>query len=119
MSVDVGREKLGGAARRLWRMPAAWSRNPYIKFLRLRTHAPIFIDRRRGFGGLSTHNPTSWTALQEGTMKAKGFDIGAKPRKHVELQAKDFSPIGSLHLVYFVEVGVSFQLREKEALPDP
>uniref|UniRef100_A0A7J3X983 Uncharacterized protein n=1 Tax=Thermofilum pendens TaxID=2269 RepID=A0A7J3X983_THEPE len=118
MKVEVKREELDEAARGLWRMLAAWSRSPYTRFLRPKTHALIFIDRERGFSGALYAQPDFMDSIERRYYEVKSFDIEANSRKHVELQSNVFSLLGPLHLVYFVEVSGFFQLREKEVLPD-
>jgi hypothetical protein len=118
LGVEVGREELDEAARRLWRMLAAWSRSPYTRFLRPKTHVLVFIDKEQEFIGALYAQPDLMDGIARRFYEVKSFDIEARPRKHVELQSKIFSLLGPLYLVYFVEDGGLFQLREKEASPD-
>ena len=119
LGVKVDREELDEAARRLWRMLAAWSRSPYTAFLRPKTHVLIFIDEKQGFTGALYAQPDLIDRISGKFYEVKSFDIEARPRKHVELQSKIFSLLGPLYMVYFREVGGLFQIHEKKTSPDP
>jgi len=42
LGVEASREEVEEAARKLWRMLAAWSKSPYTEFLRPRTRAQLY-----------------------------------------------------------------------------
>gem|GEM_PF-1572436 len=118
LGVEASREEVDEAARRLWRMLAAWSKSPYTEFLRPKTHALVFIDRDNDFRGALYAQPDFADSLTDHFYEVKSFNVEERPRMHVEVQSKVFSLLGSLHLVYFVEVGGLYKLREKMVYAD-
>ena len=113
LGVEASREEVEEAARRLWRMLAAWSKSPYTRFLRPKTHALIFADRDGGFCGALYAQPDFADSLTDHFYEVKSFNVEERPRKHVEVQSRVFSLLGPLHLVYFAEVSGFYELREK------
>jgi len=118
LGVEASRGEVDEAARRLWRMLAAWSKSPYTKFLRPKTHALVFVDRDSGFCGALYAQPDFADSLTGHFYEVKSFNVEERPRRHVEVQSKVFSLLGLLHLVYFVEVGGLYELREKVVYAD-
>jgi|YelNatPaOPRAMG01_1025707.scaffolds.fasta_scaffold113266_2 hypothetical protein len=118
LGVETGREEVEEAARRLWRMLAAWSKSPYTRFLRPKTRALIFIDRDGGFYGALYSQPDFADAVTEHYYEVKSFNVEERPRRHVEVQSRVFALLGPLHLVYFVEVDGFYELRERVLYAD-
>lgn len=111
MGYRASREEVEEAARRIWRMLAAWSKSPYTRYLKPKTHVVIFL--KEGFAGALYAQPDFKDEYTGHFYEVKSFDVEREPRRHVYYQAGVFSLLGPLSLVYFSEDGGYYVLKEK------
>ena len=118
LGLELTRELRDRAARRLWRMVCCWASGPYTHLKRPRTHAIIVSEGE--FMGALLAQPDFYSQGLSGAAfyEVKSFDVESEPKKHVRQQARVFSVLGPLTLVFFREEGGRFTLESKKLTRD-
>ncbi len=114
--VRLSKEDIEAYSRRFEKMLRCWASSPYVNYLRPRTHVIIF-EKEGEFRGVYAQ-PDFYDPLTNVFYELKSFDIEKEPKKHVEVQARVFSLLGNLKLIYFSIVGDDYVIKEKSVKTD-
>ncbi len=110
MEVEMDWREFRVYAGRLWRMICCWAKSRYAEMLRPKTHV-ILLEKEGVMRGVFAQPDFK---CDEVYYEVKSFSIEEEKLGHVEVQAKVFSLLGELKLVYFVEENGYYNLKETD-----
>ncbi len=107
--VVVDKDKYRAIVARMWRILCAWASSPYTGLYRPRTHV-ILLHKDNVFYGVYAqpdfieYRASGLTRFYE----LKSYDIMVGENRHVWVQAKVFSLLGQLTIIYFTEDSIGY-----------
>ncbi len=114
--VRLSKDDIEYYSRKFMKMLQCWASSPYVKYLRPRTHVIIF-EMDNEYRGVFAQ-PDFYDPFSNVFYELKSFDIEKEPKKHVEVQARVFSLLGSLKLIYFSSTGNEYVIKERSVKSD-